>query len=261
VSKTKMTWAVFRVVILMLLLVTLMGEWVAPMSTQLARAHKAMALSGGQALHTQHGTWLRDGNDFIHIETLLADGELQGVTRYAFDGHHHLQSASYAKSGVYRNGHWVFKNIQQSRLGQDKVTTSHFAQQTWPIQFNPKLLAYGEVSPDEESLKQIYQLIRYRHHSGLQSSRYEFSFWKRVFQPLNTLIMTCLALAFIFGPLRTVSVGLRIVSGVVVGFGFFTLNQFLGPFSMVYQFPALASAALPSVLFGLLAGYLLWKGR
>jgi len=91
--------------------------------------------------------------------------------------------------------------------------------------------------------------------------RIEFDFWQRLFQPLATLVMICLAVPFIFGPLRTGTMGLRILSGVIVGFGFYILNQFFGPFSMVYQFPPLLAAGLPTLLFATLGVGLLWSSR
>lgn len=42
--------------------------------------------------------------------------------------------------------------------------------------------------------------------------------------------------------------GLRILTGVIIGFAFYMLNQFLGPFAMVYQIPPVIAALMPTVL-------------
>ena len=68
-------------------------------------------------------------------------------------------------------------------------------------------------------------------------------------QPLATLVMIGLAVPFIFGSLRTVTMGLRILIGVIIGFSFYTLNEFLGPFSLVYQVSPFWAAAMPVILF------------
>jgi lipopolysaccharide export system permease protein len=77
-------------------------------------------------------------------------------------------------------------------------------------------------------------------------------------QPFATLVMIFLAIPFIFGPLRSVSMGLRIMAGVIVGFGFYILNQFLGPMSQVYQIPAVVAALVPTMVFAMLGAFLLF---
>jgi len=73
--------------------------------------------------------------------------------------------------------------------------------------------------------------------------------------------MLFLAIPFIFGPLRSVTMGLRLVSGVVVGFSFYMLNQFFGPFSLVYNVPPFVAALLPSLLFFIIGVFLMRRVR
>jgi len=261
VSKSQITWSVIKVALLMILVITLIGEYVAPAAVKFANQQKAAAVSSGQALHTTHGTWIRDGNNFIHIDMVSANKIVNNITRYQFNDKHQLILASFAKQGVYTQNQWVFTDIDQSQIYFDHVVSKHIAQQIWNISFNPRLLSFGQVEPDQESTQKLYRLIKYRKQSGLQSNEFQYAFWKRVLQPLTTLVMVCLAVSFIFGPLRSVTLGLRVVSGVILGFGFYTLNEFFGPFSMVYQFPPFTAALLPTLLFAVIGGVLLWRGR
>ena len=73
--------------------------------------------------------------------------------------------------------------------------------------------------------------------------------------------MMLLAIPFIFGPLREVSMGVRMVSGVAVGFCFYLLNQFFGPISLVYQFSPILAALLPTLVFAGVGGLLMWRVR
>jgi lipopolysaccharide export system permease protein len=118
-------------------------------------------------------------------------------------------------------------------------------------------LGISNVQADQLSLAKLYAYIRYRQQNNLGAGMYEFAFWKRLLQPLATLVMIFLAVPFIFGPLRTVSMGLRVVTGVIVGFSFYILNQFFAPISQVYQIPAVLAAALPTVAFAILGAFLL----
>lgn len=58
------------------------NEWLAPIGKQTAEIQKAIAKSGGHALRSKYGFWLRAAGDFVHIEKILYDGELEHITRY-----------------------------------------------------------------------------------------------------------------------------------------------------------------------------------
>ena len=95
--------------------------------------------------------------------------------------------------------------------------------------------------------------------SGLQANRYEFDFWQRVLQPLATLVMILLSIPFIFGPLRTVTMGVRILAGITTGSLFYLVNQFIEPISTVYQLPPLIVASVPIVLVAILGMVLIYR--
>ncbi|MFX8926233.1 LptF/LptG family permease, partial [Acinetobacter baumannii] len=75
--------------------------------------------------------------------------------------------------------------------------------------------------------------------------------WHRIIQPFASLVMMLLALPFIFGPLRQTSNSIRLVIGLVIGFCFYYANQFFGPIVLLFHWPALLGALLPSLLFGI----------
>ena len=53
--------------------------------------------------------------------------------------------------------------------------------------------------------------------------------WSKIFQPLSVAVMMLMALSFIFGPLRSVPMGVRVVTGISFGFIFYVLDQIFGP--------------------------------
>jgi lipopolysaccharide export system permease protein len=73
--------------------------------------------------------------------------------------------------------------------------------------------------------------------------------------------MILLALPFVFGQLRSSTMGFRMFIWVMVGFVFYVLNQFVGPMSIVYQIPPALAAILPTLVFAFLGGVLLAKIR
>jgi lipopolysaccharide export system permease protein len=69
--------------------------------------------------------------------------------------------------------------------------------------------------------------------------------------------MMLLALSFVFGPLRSVTMGARVLSGVIFGFTFYISNEVFGPMSLVYRLHPAIGALGPSLVFLLITIYLL----
>jgi len=260
VSLVRITGAVICAAFLITLVAVLLGEVVAPTAQHTATIYKAAAMSSGQEYQTQQGIWVRDGHDYIHIDSALSKGRLQAITRYHFNNHN-LASISFAREAKYQDHGWVFQDISETKFLNNKVISNHYAKQKWQLTFNPRLLGLINIDSDQRSIPQLYVYIKYLHGSGLQANRYEFDFWQRIFQPLATLVMILLAVPFIFGPLRTVPMGLRILAGIAVGASFYMVNQFIAPISIVYQLSPLIVASMPTIVVAGLGFVLLLRTR
>lgn len=250
VSKVQISFSVIRSAILMLVFITAFGEWAAPLLKNNAIQYKAQARANHQDVSFQQtkGAWIRDKTYFLHIEEITPEGHLKNIMAYQFSGQK-LLSASHADSGQPINGKWLFNNVHTSQFEPDQILVKHFPQQIWAVSFDPKLITALNMNTTQTTLPKLYGYIRYLDSNGLSSSAYAFNFWKRAFQPLATLVMIGLGIPFIFGQLRNMTMGLRILIGVIIGFVFYTFNEFLGPFSLVYQVPPLWAALTPILLF------------
>ncbi|MDY6058694.1 MAG: LptF/LptG family permease [Candidatus Onthovivens sp.] len=71
--------------------------------------------------------------------------------------------------------------------------------------------------------------------------------------------MVLLGASTVFGPLRSASVGARVVVGIVVGFVFYAVNEILAPFTIFYGVPPIVGATLPTSIVLVVAIYLLRK--
>lgn len=262
VSIARITIAVLKAAVLLSLFMLLVGEVLAPMLQHKATANKTIAISSGQALLTQQGIWLKDQNNFIHINKVLSDGHLESITRYNFDEQNKLKLISFAKGAEYKSGQWIFNEVAQTNFNDNNTTSnSFFSTQQWGMKLKPRLVGLTSADTEQKSLPELYRYIKYRKLSGLSAANYEFTFWQRIFQPLASLVMIILAIPFVFGPLRSSTMGLRMLYGAVVGFAFYIINQFTGPLSVVYQIPPIIAALLPTLIFAVCGWILLNKLR
>lgn len=258
VSIRRIAVAVLLAALFLLSLFSTLGELVAPNLEHYAHQRKALATSGGQALQTAHGMWLRQGKSFIHIDQLDSKGTLRGIRSYQFDDQQRLVKTLYAKQANYHDKQWQLHDVAVSELKPQRVNSQHFSHYHWDLSLSPSLLRVAAIEPDQMSLRYLYRYIRAHHGNYGEVSHYKLAFWSRILQPLTTCVMMLLSIPFIFGSQRTMTMGARMVWGLTVGFGFYMLNQFFGPVSLVLLMPPLLAASLPTLLFAFSA---LWMMR
>jgi len=256
------TKAIAKAAICLVIIMFLIGEGIAPMAHKSSVRKKAIARSGDQALVTINGVWVRSKNSFLHINVIADDKELRGITRYEFDENKKIKTISHAQKGSHKGGAWVFSGIVQTIFtDSNKITSANIPEQVWHLTLSQKLIEAVHIHPEQESIIKLYSYIKHRKQVGLSNADYEFIFWQRIFAPISALIMILLAIPFVFGPLRSTTMGLRMLAGIILGFVFHIFSEFVGPMSSVYQIPPILAAMLPMLLFAMIGMVLLTKTR
>ncbi len=258
ISVLRITWAVLKAALILLIFVVLLGEGIAPITERLAQTKRTFALSGGQTIETAFGVWVRQGEEFIHIQTVRADGELQGITRYQFDNNRKLKRAIFAKSALPEKGHWRLKQVKGTEFLSQGTRVFQEETQFVPHLLEPEILQTAMVKhPERLSLLTLWRTIHHRLKNELNAENYELAFWSKVFQPVVILMMVFLAVPFVFGPLRSVSIGSKVLVGIFVAFLFHTVNSLFVPLAIVYQFPPILAVLLPIIVFSGLGFWIL----
>jgi len=255
-SVGRITMTVIMAASLLIILATLAGEMLAPHANFIADQRKSSAQTSGQAVATASGVWIHEGNNFLHIERVLNRDRLEGVTRYEFDDKHQLIASYYAKFANFVNHQWILHHLVKTTLHQNKTVNQQFSVAIWNLQLTPNYLMVGLIEPEAMTLRKLADYSLYLHSNHLQSSIYQLEFWKRIFQPLTTLVMVLLAIPFVFAAPRSMNMGKRILFGIFIGFVFYTINAFMGQFSIVFQFLPAIAALVPTLLFAVV-GYLM----
>ncbi|MFV9653350.1 LPS export ABC transporter permease LptG [Pseudomonas sp. NY15366] len=257
VSIGRIVWAVMKPMLVLMLAGILIGEYVAPLTENQAQADRALAQGGGAAQSSKRGMWHRQGQEYVHINAVQPGGVLLGVTRYRFDDERRLLSASFARRAEYRDNHWILNNVQTTLLHEDRSEVVNQREERWDIELNPELLGTVVMEPEALSVTGLWQYIHYLSEQGLNNARYWLAFWTKVLQPLVTGALVLMAISFIFGPLRSVTLGQRVFTGVLVGFIFRIAQDLLGPSSLVFGFSPLLAVLVPAGICALAGVWLL----
>lgn len=263
-TRMQIAASVMKTAIPLVLLTMAIGEFVAPQGEQMARNYRAQQLVGGSLLSTQSGLWAKDGNNFIFIERIRDDNQLAGISIYSFNKERRLQSVRYAASAKYdaNKRAWALAQVDESDLTDpQQVRGSQTLTGEWKTTLTPDKLGVVALDPAALSITGLYNYSKYLKQSGQMSGRYQLNMWSKIFQPLSVAVMMLMALSFIFGSLRSVSMGIRVVTGISFGFLFYVLDQIFGPLSLVYNIPPIFGALLPSAAFFAISVYMLLKPR
>ena len=257
VSITRIMGAVLKPLLVLLLAGVLLGEYAAPYSENLAESRRALAVGSGEAVKSK-GLWHREGDDFIHINAVQPNGTLHGITRYRFDNQRRLLETSFAQRASVDNEQWLLEEVSATLFEADGTSrVEQHARQQWDVGLSPRLLRVVLLDPDVLPLTGIWHYQNYLAEQGLNNSQYMLAFWKKLLQPVTTAALVFVAISFIFGPLRSVTLGQRVFTGVLVGFSFRILQDLLGPSSLVFGFSPLLAVVLPILILLMLGGWLM----
>lgn len=249
ISIMRIGQSVLRIGGILMLAVILIGEFIAPEFEQHATRQRALALGQQIAMKGRSGFWARDGNAFINIKQIHPGGRLTGLTIYQLDKNHRLKTQIQAAMATYYNDIWQLAGIVRRTISQDEIITEQFSQTTWKSLISPALLEVIMVKPDALSIIGLYNYIEYLTDNHLDASRYLQTMWTKLIDPFTTVVMVLLALPFIFGPLRSVSLTQRVLTGFLVGIFFHIINRAFIYIGQIYLFSAAFTAAFPTLLF------------
>ena len=258
-SRLNIIKSVMKTAIVLVIVSMAVGEWLAPSGEAKAREIRAQAISGGSLISAKNGVWAKDGDYFVNIGEVLEQGQLTKVQIYRFDEQPKLESWLSAESAIYQDESWLLSKVVNTQLSNNQITTTETDSQIWTSSLTPKKLGVVTVTPESLSIRGLIDYLDYLKANSQDQSRYQLAFWRKIMQPITLAVMLLVALSFIFGPLRSVSMGARIMMGVVTGILFFVCNEVLGSLSLVYQFPPIIGAISPSILFISIAWYFMSK--
>ncbi len=255
-SRWQIIKSAMKTAVVMVLFVMAMGEFVTPYSEAKAKEIRAQAISGGSLFSSDRLTWAKDGDKFVSIGEVIDQNNLRDINIYEFDQNHQLMSITTAKAGSFVEGVWQLNRVKLTQFGEQVLTQDIYSQK-WQSTLTPDKLSVVRVKPEALSIRGLQDYISYLENNSQDPDRYHLAYWRKLLQPITVGVMLLMALSFVFGPLRSVTMGARTIMGVITGFGFFIANEVFGPLSLVYQIPPFLGALLPSVLFALIAMQLL----
>lgn len=234
--------------LVMLLFAALLGEFIGPPLEFYARNMRAEARAGQADGRFGNETWVKDGPVYLHLERVNPEFEFGSIYVFRFDANNRLEAIAKAeKSGIDEEDRWRLENFRETRFRDDGVQVT--AESVAVASFNVNAEMLGSVMTKSSSLsaRGLISFIDYLERNNLDSAPYATELWYRISRTVSVMIMPVLALAFVFGSLRSGGAGSRLVIGVVIGLAYYLASEMLANSGQVFDLNPALIAWLPSI--------------
>jgi lipopolysaccharide export system permease protein len=213
--------------------------------------HEEIAVANGQA------TWLRDGDRIVSLRRQAGDlGYGGGVLIFDVGPQQSLKQVARAESAELDDAsRWVLSNYAETSFGEGGVTARTERGSSGAHGLNPDLLELSVVRADLLDTPSLVRYIAYLRANSLDAHRYLVAYWSRLASVFSVVVMTMLALPFVFGGLRSAGSGARLLVGLIIGLTYYVAGEVMTSGGEVYGLDPLVIAWAPTVLVALVMAF------
>ena len=225
----------------------LLGEFIGPPLDYYARNMRMEARFEQDDDRLGNETWVRDGPVVLHLERVSSEFEFGSVYLFLLDDEGGLAAIARAEnSGIDDDDRWILENLRETRFRDDGVQVVESTVAIESFDIDAEVLGISLVKPQSLSGKGLLSYIGYLKRNSLDARRYETELWYRIARTATVIIMPVLALAFVFGSLRTGGAGARLMIGIVIGLAYYLASEMLANSGQVFNLNPAMVAWLPS---------------
>jgi lipopolysaccharide export system permease protein len=247
VSVWRIAWPVGLAGLTLALLMYGIGDYAAPPLAQFAKREKTTEKLADVSFAGSSSAWVKDGSLILRVQTGEVDRAFGGVSLFRLDGPTKLRSIQRAaRISLADPGRWRLHNVATSSFGDDHVTGGVVSETTMQSTVNPEFLGLAATEPQLLTLHGLASYIDHLRRNSLDTASYEIGYWSRIARLFAVIVVTLLALPFVFGPLRTTGAGTRTVIGVMLGVVFFLITRIIENGGQLFGFNPMLVGWLPT---------------
>jgi len=251
-SILKITLLTLKNSLIFILFFICIGEFLAPVSSNLAKSSKSNAMGNSSASINQNGFWIRDGDNFINVKKNIDGTLFSGITVIEVNSSNKIERVIKSENALFdgnsldMSGSEIFSIDESSSF--DRISLKERNSYDKTVSFDQDLIDSLEKEPEDLSTWTLIKQIRFLSDNKLRSGVFEVELYKRLIQPVTLMAMILLAMLFIFGSTREVTLGRKIFFGVALGLSFEMLSRVASAMALSFDFSPLLSSILPSIV-------------
>jgi lipopolysaccharide export system permease protein len=221
-----------------------------------AETERTVLRSGNLDLLAGKGLWSRTGHRFLNVRELRAGQAPAGISLYEFAADGRLQRAIEAEHAeLMPDRRWRLVNARVKDWSGDVLKRQTVASlDLGPFWSETELPALGQ-SLAVMSPSSLYRYAEHLRFTGQDDAEVRMAFWERATLPLSAaaMVLLCAVIGIGFGSTRSGAFGWRVMTGAVIGVGFYLLSQIFHTAGRLLGLQQAAVVLLPIALVVALA--------
>ena len=281
----RMLWVIALPVVV---LAILLSEVITP-SAEMRYSEANLLLRGRvEGGRLTSGYWFKEptvngGTRIINVGKLLSSGEVADLKVYEFPDNTRMSSMWASPSAVFVGNKLILKDVTENRFADNAaqglvdgepadspmMVVARETQVEIDTTLTPARLVSRILTPERMSWLMLNDYIEYLERNQLEADRQIVAIWRKVAYPFTLIVMLTIAAPISYMQTRRGGVGAKIFIGILMGTGFFMLNQLALNIGLLYKWPPIVTALLPNTLAMMIAlstiyameNRLKWSGR
>ena len=255
-SVLKLTALTVRTALIFVFMIIAFGEYIAPIASEEAEKGRTKALGQSFASQNQEGFWIREGGNYLNVEKNIDGNHFVGVTIIEVKSNK-ITSVVKSEDATFDGKSLKMDNTDIFSINDskdiDEISLKERNSYNKIVSFDQDLINSLKKEPDELTTRNIYKQIQFLSDNKLNSGIYKVELYKRAIKPITLVAMILLAMLFVFGSTRDVSLGRKIFFGVSLGLSFEMLSRIGGAMALSLDFNPMISAVLPTTVVMVIA--------
>jgi len=239
------------------------GEFLAPISSNFAESSRSNALGYSSTSYNQDGFWIRDGSNFINVKKNIDGTFFSGITVIEVNSSNKIERVIKSENALFDGNSLNMSGSEIISIDGssffDGISLKERNSYNKTVSFDHDLVESLEKEPEDLSTWTLIKQIRFLSDNKLRSKVFKMELYKRLIQPVTLIAMILLAMLFIFGSSRDVTLGRKIFFGVALGLSFEMLSRVASAMALSLDFNPLLSSILPSIVVMFISVILLLK--
>ncbi len=238
-------------------------QWVTPMIQPGPDRLVGSSLGESGLWHPSHGLWVRQGNDFLNIQSLHLGRIPTDINLYQFDEADQLRRQISAEQAlIFLERDWQLESVTVREYDEDGIVRIETHERlSWQSFLSASQLELLLAAPASLPLTDLWRYVADLRNRGQDMAEYEVVLWRRLALPLACLGMVLAAMATATMPLKRRGVSIRLAGAVVLGLSFQLVGEMSAYLGLLLGWPALPVALGPPAALALLAWWLLARAR
>ncbi len=258
-SPARISLASLKVGLLLVLVLAILEQFIAPPLQHDALARRSQALEQSTELGQELGVWSKDKKHVLRISETGSLYRLDGVEIFFFSQDGLLEQYIHADyANIITDTEWILRNVTLKTISHLDIRSRSIEALEWRPFLDAEQLATLTRPPESLSPLQLYQYIRHLRETEQQDAPYSLALWRKLGSGLITIAMLLLSVPFVLGSVRT-GVAYRLVLAGLTGLCVYLLDQIISNVGLLLELSLPLVALAPGLLLILVAK--LWLDR